>query len=92
VKTSEFDSVVLTYGATFVWRRILRFLRSCASGRRCRCFSREFRRSMGEMGLSSGLRTGVSLSVTAEDIFARLWECQRCIVPEFFRSRRVECS
>lgn len=65
------SSRVLTYGAAFVSRRILRFLRSCASGRRCRCFSKEFRRSMGEMGVSSGLRTGASLSVTAEDILMK---------------------
>lgn len=66
----EFDPAILAYGAALVSRRMLRFLRSFASGRCWRCFSREFLRSMGEMGLSSGLRTGTSPSVTAEDIFA----------------------
>ena len=42
-----------TYGAAFVSRRILRFLRSWASGRICRCFSRDSCRSIGERGVSS---------------------------------------
>lgn len=45
-----------TYGAALVSIRMFLFLRSWGSGRCCRCFSRELRRStgeMGEMGLSS---------------------------------------
>lgn len=41
------------YGAAFVSRRMFLFLRSCASGRICRCFSRDSWRSMGERGVSS---------------------------------------
>lgn len=45
-----------TYGAALVFSKMCLFLRSCGSGRCCKCFSRELRRStgeMGEMGLSS---------------------------------------
>lgn len=37
-------------GAVFVSSRMWRFLRSCSSGRVCKCFSRLLRRSAVEMG------------------------------------------
>lgn len=45
-----------TYGAVVVSSKMCLFLRSCASGRCCRCFSKLLRRSLlrtGEMGVSS---------------------------------------
>jgi hypothetical protein len=57
-----------TYGAVVVSKRICRFLRSCGSGRCCRCFSRLLRRSRertGEMGVSS--------TITSVDSFAGMF-------------------
>lgn len=48
--------------------RMLRFFKSWASGRNWRCFSRELRRSIGEMGLSSTLRSGVVSSFNVFDM------------------------
>lgn len=50
------------YGAAVVLSRMLRFFKSCGSGRVCRCFSRESRRWTGEMGVSS---TGTGFSFSA---------------------------
>lgn len=44
---------VIAYGAALVSRRMFLFFRSCGSGRVWRCFSRESRRSRGEMGAAS---------------------------------------
>lgn len=54
-----------THGAAVVSSRICLFLRSCASGRCCKCFSRELRRSIGEMGAVSTAGVAWSAIVVA---------------------------
>lgn len=51
---------VCVYGAAFVSRKMFLFLRSWASGRICRCFSRDSWRSMGDRGVSSTVGAVVS--------------------------------
>ena len=62
VRLDSYDDILryCAYGAAVVSSRICLFFRSCTSGLCCKCFSSEFRRSTGEMGVSSTLRSGVS--------------------------------
>ena len=72
-----------THGAALVSSRMFLFLRSRSSGRVCRCFSSELRRSSGLMGEASIVgATSLSLSLWSSEVIAEVGDAIVIVVPQ----------
>lgn len=74
---------ICAYGAALVSSRICLSLRSCGSGRFWRCFSRELRRSRGEMGEVSTVSEEVSVFSVGVSVFSVIIAGVFCLVDGF---------